>query len=281
MNGMTRRDLLRMGAGCGIATGLAGLSGVLYSAGVEPNDVVVERQTIRLRRLPACFDGFKVVLLSDLHIYPFTTVELINEAIRLTNSVQPDLVVFAGDFVYKSPEAAFDLVPLLEKLNPAKGVFAVLGNHDHRVAPKIVSEALAKGGVELLNNRGIELQIASESIYLAGVDSFLAGIPRPSEAFSARRGARCSIALVHEPDSIKELCAEVPVDLQLSGHSHGGQVRFPGFGALVLPQFGQIYDLGLYEVGHAQIYTTRGIGTVYVPIRFNCPPEVTAITLRS
>jgi uncharacterized protein len=279
MNAMSRRDFLKMGAGSGIATGLTGLTGVLYSAGVEPNDVLIERQTIHLRRLPACFDGFKVVLLSDLHIYPFTTVELINEAIRLTNSVRPDLVLFAGDFVYKSPEAVFDLVPLLEKLNPAKGVFAVLGNHDRRVAPKIVSEALAKGGVELLNNRGIELQIASESIYLAGIDSFLAGTPRPSEAFSARRGTVCSIALVHEPDSIRELCAEVPVDLQLSGHSHGGQVRFPGFGALVLPQLGKIYDLGLYEVGHAQIYTTRGIGTVYLPIRFNCPPEVTAITL--
>jgi uncharacterized protein len=279
MNAMTRRDFVKMGAGSGIATGLTGLTGVLYSAGVEPNDVLIERQTIHLRRLPACFDGFKVVLLSDLHIYPFTTVELINEAIRLTNSVRPDLVLFAGDFVYKSPEAVFDLVPLLEKLNPAKGVFAVLGNHDRRVAPKIVSEALAKGGVELLNNRGIELQIASESIYLAGIDSFLAGTPRPSEAFSARRGTVCSIALVHEPDSIRELCAEVPVDLQLSGHSHGGQVRFPGFGALVLPQLGKIYDLGLYAVGHAQIYTTRGIGTVYLPIRFNCPPEVTAITL--
>jgi uncharacterized protein len=281
MNVMSRRDFLKMGAGSGIATGLTGLTGVLYSAGVEPNDVLIERQTIHLRRLPACFDGFKVVLLSDLHIYPFTTVELINEAIRLTNSVRPDLVLFAGDFVYKSPEAVFDLVPLLEKLNPAKGVFAVLGNHDRRVAPKIVSEALAKGGVELLNNRGIELQIASESIYLAGIDSFLAGTPRPSEAFSARRGTVCSIALVHEPDSIRELCAEVPVDLQLSGHSHGGQVRFPGFGAMVLPRFGQIYDLGLHEVGHAQIYTTRGIGTVYLPVRFNCPPEVTAITLRA
>jgi predicted MPP superfamily phosphohydrolase len=270
-----------MGSGFGIATGLTGLTGVLYSVGLEPNDVLIERQTILLRRLPACFDGFKIVLLSDLHIYPFTTLEVISEAIRLANSVQPDLVVFAGDFVYESAEAAFDLVPLLEKLNPAKGVFAVLGNHDHRLAPKIVSEALAKGGVELLNNRGIELQIALESIYLAGIDSFIAGTPRPLEAFSARRGALCSIALVHEPDPIKELCAEVPVDLQLSGHSHGGQVRFPVFGPLVLPQFGQIYDLGLYEVGHAQIYTTRGIGTVGLPIRFNCPPEVTAITLRT
>ena len=281
MNGMTRRDFLKMGAGCGIATGLTGLTGLLYSAGVEPNNVLVERQTIHLRRLPTCFDGFKVVLLSDLHIYPFTTVELIREAIGLANSVQPDLVVLAGDFVYKSAEAAFDLVPLFEKLNPAMGVFAVLGNHDHWRGPKIVSEALAKGGVQLLNNRGVELRIASESIYLAGIDSFMAGTPRLSEAFSARKSALCSIALVHEPDSIRKLCTEVPLDLQLSGHSHGGQVRLPGFGPLVLPQFGQIYYLGLYEVGHAQIYTTRGIGTVGLPIRFNCPPEVTAITLRA
>jgi predicted MPP superfamily phosphohydrolase len=140
MNAMSRRDFLKMGAGSGIATGLTGLAGVLYSAGVEPNDVLVERQTIHLRRLPACFDGFKVVLLSDLHIYPFTTVELINEAIRLTNSVRPDLVLFAGDFVYKSPEAVFDLVPLLEKLNPAKGVLrcwgiTIVGSHQ-RLSPK-------------------------------------------------------------------------------------------------------------------------------------------------
>ena len=278
---MTRRDFLKMGTGFGIATGLTGLAAALYSAGVEPNDVLIERRTIHLRRLPARFDGFKVVLLSDLHIYPFTTVEVISEAIALANSVRPDLVVFAGDFVYESAEAAFDLVPLLEKLNPAKGAFAVLGNHDHRLGPEVVCEALAKGGVELLNNRGIELQIASESIYLAGIDSFTAGTPRPVEAFSARRAAQCSVALVHEPDPIKDLCAEVPVDLQLSGHSHGGQVRFPVFGPLVLPRFGQIYDLGLYQVGQAQIYTTRGIGTIGLPIRLNCPPEVTAITLRA
>jgi predicted MPP superfamily phosphohydrolase len=281
MNALSMRDFLKIGGGFGIAVGLTGLTGALYSTGVEPNDILIERETVHLRRLPPRFDGFKVALLSDLHIYPFTTVELIDEAIRLTNSIEPDLVVFTGDFVYKSVEAAFDLVPLLKKLNPTKGVFAVLGNHDHRVAPQIVAQALAEGGVELLNNRGIELQIGSDSIYLAGIDSYLAGRPRPKDAFANRRGDLCSIALVHEPDPIAELSAELPVDLQLSGHSHGGQVRFPVFGPLVLPQGGQIYSLGLYQVGHAQIYTTRGIGTVGLPVRFNCPPEVTAITLRA
>jgi len=281
VNTLTRRDFLKIGGGFGIAAGLTGLAGILYAVGVEPNDIQIETQTIHLQRLPARFDGFKVALLSDLHLYPFTTVELIDEAIRLANSFDPDLVLFAGDFVYKSVEAALDLVPLLEKLNPARGAFAVLGNHDHWVGPQIVSEALSKAGVELLTNRGVELQIGSDSIYLAGIDSFLAGSPRPSEAFSGRRGDLCSIALVHEPDPITELCVEVPIDLQFSGHSHGGQVRFPVFGPLVLPVFGKIYDLGLYRVGHAQIYTTRGIGTVALPVRFNCPPEVTAITLRA
>jgi predicted MPP superfamily phosphohydrolase len=280
MNGMSKRDFLKTGAGFGIATCLAAVTGALYSRGVEPNEIRVEEETVRLRRLPERFDGFKIALLSDFHIYPFTTAELINEAIRLANSIQPDLVVFAGDFVYKSAEAAFELAPLFEKLNPPKGVFAVLGNHDHRIGPDIVSEALTKAGIEILNNRGVELQLDSDSIYLAGIDSFVAGNPSPSEAFSARRGDLCSITLVHEPDPIANLCLEVPIDLQLSGHSHGGQVRLPVFGPLVLPEFGQVYNLGLYRVGQAQVYTSRGVGTVAVPIRFNCPPEVTAITLR-
>src|SRR5262249_42478474 len=155
------------------------------------------------------------------------TVELIEKAINLVNAAEPDLVALAGDFVYTSAGAAFELIPLLERLNPRRGVFGVLGNHDHRIGPKVVSEALVQGGVELLTNRGVEIQIGSDSIYLAGIDSFLNGVPRPLEAFSARRGDLCSVTVLHEPDPIAKLSAKLPIDLQLSGHSHGGQVRLP------------------------------------------------------
>jgi uncharacterized protein len=278
MRVLTRRDFCRLG-GLGLATSLTGLTGVFYSSDIEPNDIVVERKTIRLERLPARFDGFTIALLSDLHLYPFTTVELVGKAVDPVNSLEPDLVALTGDFVYTKPGSAFELIPLLEKLNPRKGIFGVLGNHDHRAAPWVVMEALERAGVELLNNRGVELQVGADSLYLAGIDSFMGGAPCPAEAFSARRGNPCSITLLHEPDPIAELSRQVPVDLQLSGHSHGGQIRVPSLGPLVLPELGQIYPEGLYRVGSAQVYTTRGIGMVGMPFRFNCPPEVTSITL--
>jgi predicted MPP superfamily phosphohydrolase len=276
---VTRRNFLKLGGGLGLATGLTGFSGIFYSAGIEPNDISLEKKTIHLARLPARFDGFTIALLSDLHLYPFTTVELIEKAINLVNAAEPDLVALAGDFVYTSAGAAFELIPLLERLNPRRGVFGVLGNHDHRIGPKVVSEALVRGGVELLTNRGVEIQIGSDSIYLAGIDSFVSGVPRPFEAFSARRGDLCSVTVLHEPDPIAKLSDKLPIDLQLSGHSHGGQVRLPFLGPVVLPRLGEIYNLGLYQVGSAQVYTSRGIGMVGLPLRFNCPPEVTAITL--
>ena len=87
------------------------------------------------------------------------------------------------------------------------------------------------------------------------------------------------MTVLHEPDPIAKLSDKLPIDLQLSGHSHGGQVRLPFLGPVVLPRLGEIYNLGLYQVGSAQVYTSRGIGMVGLPLRFNCPPEVTAITL--
>lgn len=128
-------------------------------------------------------------------------------------------------------------------------------------------------------NEGVGLTIGDSSIFLAGIDSVWAGQPNPRAAFSARRNEAVSLALVHEPDYINQLSKLVPVDLQLSGHTHGGQVRLPGFGAVILPPWGQSYVDGLYRVGTSQIYTTRGIGMVGVPFRFDCPPEVTEITL--
>ncbi len=241
----------------------------------------MERRLIRISRLPTAFEGFRIVLLSDIHLYPFTPIEVVRDAVRLANSFQPDLVILAGDFVWRSVGAAFDLVPVLSHLNPSQGAFAVLGNHDHRKGPKIVAQALAEAGIQVLHNEGIIIQRGHDSIYLTGIDSAWGGAPSPMAAFEQRRGDIVSIVAVHEPDYIRELVPHFPVDLQLSGHSHGGQVRLPVFGPLILPPMGEIYDMGLYRVGDAQVYTTRGLGTIHVNARFNCPPEVTAITLEA
>jgi predicted MPP superfamily phosphohydrolase len=241
--------------------------------------VFMEECLMRIPRLPAAFEGFKIALFSDIHLYPFTPIQVVQDAVRLANSFRPDLVILAGDFVWRYVEAAFDLVPVLSQLNPAKGTFAVLGNHDHHMGPEIVASALGQAGIRLLRNEGITIQRGQDSIYLAGIDSASGGHPSPDLAFANRRTDLTTIVAVHEPDYILELAPRFPMDLQLSGHSHGGQVRLPGVGPLILPPMGEVYNMGLYRVGNAQVYTTRGIGTIRVNARFNCPPEVTAITL--
>jgi predicted MPP superfamily phosphohydrolase len=278
---VTRRKFLQIAGGFGVSVGIPSAVEVGYATRIEPLHVVTEELTIRIPKLPTAFEGFRIVLFSDIHLYPFTPLRVVQDAVRLTNSLRPDLVILAGDFVWRFLGAAFDLVPVLNQLNPARGTFAVLGNHDHLKGPEIIASALAQAGVRLLRNEGIIIQRAGASIYLAGIDSAFGGAPTPVAAFEKRRGALTTIVAVHEPDYILDLVPRFPVDLQLSGHSHGGQVRLPIVGPLILPPMGEIYNMGLYRVGNAQLYTTRGIGTIHVNARLNCPPEVTAITLQA
>ena len=278
---VTRRKFLQISGGIGVSLGIPSAVEVGYATRVEPLHVVTEELTIRIPNLPTAFEGFRIAFFSDIHLYPFTPLQVVQDAVRLANSFRPDLVILPGDFVWRSLGAVFDLVPVLNQLNPAQGTFAVLGNHDHWKGPEVIAAALAQAGVRLLRNEGITIQRGTASIYLAGIDSAFGGAPTPVAAFEKRRGALTTIVAVHEPDYIRDLVPRFPVDLQLSGHSHGGQVRLPVVGPIILPPMGEIYNMGLYRVGNAQLYTTRGIGTIHVNARLNCPPEVTAITLRA
>jgi uncharacterized protein len=276
---ITRRAFLRFTAGAAtLATGL-GKAMVGYAAGFEPNDLVLERKTVKLLKLPNAFDGFRIVLLTDLHLHPFTSANLIRRTVEISNSLKPDLVLLGGDYVCGFAEAAFELGPILESLEAKHGLFAVLGNHDHFRGSRIVLEGLRRASIPVLMNEGVELTISEASVFLAGIDSVSAGKANPRAAFSARKNETVTLALVHEPDYIDRLRKLVPVDLQLSGHTHGGQIRVPGLGAIVLPTWGKAYVEGLNRVGSSQVYTSRGIGMVGLPFRFNCPPEVTEITL--
>src|SRR5215472_2905720 len=231
-----------------------------YATVLEPNNLVVERKQIRLPRLPNAFDGFRIVLLTDLHLHPFTTTDLIRRTVEISNALKPDLVLLGGDFVCDFAEAAFELAPILERLNAKHGLFAVLGNHDHHRGARIVLDGLRRASIRVLMNEGVRLTVGEGSIFLAGIDSVSVGQPNPRAAFSARKNEAVSLALVHEPDYFDQLSRLVQVDLQLSGHTHGGQVRVPGLGAIVRPMWGRTYVEGLYRVGSGQVYTSRGIG---------------------
>lgn len=272
---LTRRGFLKF-AGTAV---LGGAAGAGYVTKVEPEWLTITRQTIVLPHLPAGLDGYKIVQLSDFHLYPFTTLDLAKRTVARTNELAPDLVVLTGDYVLETAASIFDLAPELAKLNPRHGIFAILGNHDHWTDAEVVKQGLAAHGIELLHNRGVLLN--ESQLLLAGVDDLWSGEPDVEAALANGREDVPTILLAHEPDFADDFLGDGRIQLQLSGHTHGGQVRLPGFGPIVLPRYGQKYHNGLYQVGQGQVYTNRGIGLIGPAVRLNCPPEITEFVLRA
>ena len=272
---VTRRGFLKWAGGAV----LGGAAGVGYVTKIEPEWLSVEQQSISLPGLPAGLDGYKIVQLSDFHLYPFTSIDLIEKTVARTNELGPDLVVLTGDYVLETAASIFDLAPELAKLNPRHGIFAVLGNHDHWTEAAVVKQGLAEQGIELLHNRGVLLN--ESQFLLAGVDDLWSGTPDIEGALANWREGVPTILLAHEPDFADDFLGDGRIQLQLSGHTHGGQVRVPGVGPVVLPRYGQKYHNGLYQVGSSQVYVNRGIGIIGPAVRLNCPPEITEFVLRA
>lgn len=272
---ITRRTLFKTG----LAATAAGLAGAAYGTLWEPERLTIERVTIAVRKLPAGLEGLRIAVLSDFHLHPFTKLPLIAEAVRLTNQLNADVVVLLGDYVDQTVDAIDELAPALGRLSPRLGVFAVLGNHDHWKGPEKVAETLQRVGLTMLRNRGLNVSAGRAEIHLAGVDSAWVRRADLSAALRDKPAGVPCLLLAHEPDFADTTAADGRVALQLSGHSHGGQIRLPLIGALELPSWGSRYDCGLYHLGPTTLYTNRGIGVVDLPIRLNCPPEITEITL--
>lgn len=272
---LTRRTFLKYGLP-GIAVWLGGIS---YSTLVEPQRLSLERVAAHLPKLPAALDGFRIAVLSDFHLHPFTKIDHIQNAVQLANNLRPDLTVLLGDYVDATVEAIHELAPELARLNARSGVFAVLGNHDHWKGSNVVRSALLHSGIAVLQNSGVALTVGQSELLLAGLESAWAGHPDMNSALRDRRRDVPTV-LIHEPDYADTSAADGRISLQLSGHSHGGHVRLPLIGALELPNWGRRYDHGLYQLRDMLLYTNRGIGLVDIPVRFNCTPEVTEITLR-
>lgn len=258
---------------------LGGAAGVGYVTQIEPEWLMVTRQTIALPQLPAGLDGYKIVQLSDFHLYPFTMLDLVEKTVAKTNELAPDLVVLTGDYVLETAAAIFDLTPELAKLNPRHGIFAILGNHDHWTDAAIIKQGLAAQGIELLHNKGVLLN--EGRLLVAGVDDLWSGEPDIAAALANWQEGVPTILLAHEPDFADDFLRDGRIQLQLSGHTHGGQVRVPGLGPILLPRYGQKYHNGLYQVGQGKVYTNRGIGVIGPAVRLNCPPEITEFVLRA
>lgn len=285
---LTRRKFLTTAA-VAFAGGVAvATDGVL----LEPNRPKLVRMEMPLKRLPAAFDGITVAQLSDIHYDDHFSVVPLRHAVAQVRELRPDLIVLTGDYItipvlhdylHNAKPAAAAIEPcsqFLRELTAPMGVVAILGNHDVDSDPERITDTLHAVNIPVLRNKSIPLEKSGARLWLAGVDDLSSGKPDMDLTLKNVPKNEAVIVLSHEPDYADE-AVKYPVDLQLSGHSHGGQIRLPVLGAPWMPDGAKKYPWGLRRIGPLTLYTNVGLGTIRVPMRLNCPPEITLFTLRT
>jgi uncharacterized protein len=253
------------------------LSQVARYAINEANSLSLEKVEIKLKRLPKKLDGFRIVHLSDIHHSPFTNLEHISRAVQVSNHLKPDMFVLTGDYVSHETEYIAPVAKVLGKLEAEFGTFACLGNHDHWTDADFVTESFRKVNINVLINEGFRLNIRESSFWLAGVDDYMVG---KTDVPASMRGSfpdEMKILLAHNPVIIRQ-AAKFGVDLMFSGHTHGGQIKVRDAKKRIFPK--RKLSSGLHRRKNTQIYITRGIGTVVLPVRYQCPPEISLIELQ-
>lgn len=272
--------------GC-INLALQAIRAIGYTDFGEPDGFAVETVHLKLRRLPRTFSGFCVAQISDLHMGGWMNLDRLQHVADLIVAQNPDVLTITGDFLKgrsfteASEQGIRDFVRVISPLAASVPTFAVLGNHDYWTNPAAVREMLHRCGITDLTNAVMALRRAEEKLYFCGVDDIRHGHVRLDDVIAQLDENSAAILLVHEPDFADTSAATGKFDLQISGHTHGGQVVIPYYGPPVLPVSGRKYPIGLYKVGEMFQYTNRGVGTDTVALRINCPPEITIFVLES
>lgn len=272
---MSRRNAIRL-----LLAGGAGSVGNAFW--FEPARLSITRTEIPIPNLPAGLDGLKVGLIADLHFKPDTDSPLLAEAVAALNHEKPDLIALPGDFIDHDPRVADPMMEILSKLSARHGVFASMGNHDGWAeAANRLRRGFERADMPFLVNRHSRLTIGGESLAVAVTDHVWKGRPDPVKTLAGIPSRTPVIALVHEPDFFDEMTRHRNIQLQLSGHTHGGQCRVPVLGyAPAKVAYGRKYIQGTFERGDSRLFVTRGLGTTGLRVRFACPPEVAVLTLR-
>jgi predicted MPP superfamily phosphohydrolase len=272
------------------ASALAGMGGLVAYGGLwDRHHLEFIEQTIRLRRLPEAFHGLRIAQVSDIHYDEFTEPYFVREIVRRINALNPDVVVVTGDFVTDgllSKQLSARLSYLCGEV--LSGIrcphsFASLGNHDMLVGWPVVVDALKVQGIPTLVDSHLPFERDGGRLWFAGLRSSLEDTPNLDDAVPHQAASNEPVILLaHEPDYATHVVKHGGVDLMLSGHTHGGQIRLPFIGTPrpMLAKGGRRFVHGHFNVGPMQLYVNRGIGTVKVPVRILCPPELTLITLQ-
>lgn len=259
----------------------------LYARYIEPNRLEITQHDISNSLIGEELDGFKILQFSDTHIGDDYTVEQLDELVERINQEKPDLIVFTGDLIENSNRFRDyeSISESLRRLNAPFGAYGISGNREIGGAGKeAFASILADAGMTLLDNDSRTIDVDGEPFTIVGLDDYMLGEPVPETAFSDVDEDVFTLSLVHEPDVVDDLKI-YPFDLQLSGHSHGGQVRLPVIGDLYTPPLAEKYTVGRYEIEGGvkpiSLYVNRGIGMAREPFRFLSTPELSVFTLRS
>ena len=258
------------------------LMSVLGRDRFRAEDFEITQLSLESRELDSTFDGYRIVQITDLHLGHWLSPERLDGVVQLVNLQEPDLVVMTGDFVsYVLKGITERMIAAFSELKPKEVTLAVQGNHDHWMGPENIRAIFDASGVIELANDVYTVQRGNASLHIAGVDDVTVGAHDLDAVLKKLPAEGPAMLLAHEPDYADISAATERFTLQLSGHSHGGQIVLPKIGALLRgPGFFK-YPNGRYQVGEMMQYTNRGIGTHVFRLRYNCPPEITVITLRS
>lgn len=282
---LTRREFLKLLWSGSASLALLTMGGVGYSTLVEPGLFSLETVRLKLKRLPRSFSGLRVAQISDIHMGGWMNLARFQQVADLIAAEKPDVLLITGDFLLghrfteDTHRAIDDLTKVLSSLAESIPSFAVLGNHDYWIDPDAVRTMLFVSGITDLTNTVFTLQRGNDSLHLCGVDDVWEGDVRLEEVIDQLKDDHAAILLAHEPDYADTSAATEKFDLQISGHSHGGQVSIPLSGPPILPYLGRKYPSGLYKVENMFQYTNRGVGMNRLAVRFNCPPEITLFVL--
>jgi predicted MPP superfamily phosphohydrolase len=274
---ITRRQFIKGLAAAG-AVGAAGVSG--YGGVVEAWDYELTETVVPVKGLPERFEGFRIAQVSDVHHGRLVPISEVRRVVELANSVRADLVALTGDYTTSLRRYVEPCAEALAGLRAPEGVWAVLGNHDHRTDGPFTRQALARRGIEVLTNENTSLRRGADVLQLAGADDWGWGKADFARAVRGLDASRPTVMLSHEP-----MALDVPqtrtVSLILSGHTHGGQVTLPVVGAPAAYVWKHLkYLRGMYESEGTLLYVSRGTGMIGVPVRVGARPEVAVLRLQ-
>ncbi|WP_242270864.1 metallophosphoesterase [Bacillus cereus group sp. BfR-BA-01310] len=283
MKQITRRKFLKVGIRTCLYSFITASIGYYYAKYIEPHCVSFTKHTLKSPLIPGSFHGMKILQFSDLHLGYYFSLQQLSQIVSKINAEKPDIVLFTGDLIdnYQTYTEAPFVASILKNIKAPFGKFSIYGNHDHGgYGTEYYDHIMRESGFELLQNKETRIRLLDNSeISIFGIDDILLGKPKIEETLQHAQQNIYTIVLVHEPDIAPKI-ATYPINLQLSGHSHGGQVQLPFLGAIITPALAKYYIEGFYNHRNLTLYVNRGLGRTRVPFRFMAKPEITLFTLQ-